>query len=87
MRRSMDGYTSAGKFLGSRTFGHTGFTGEMALEVIAFNDLYFFLNGNLGQRIGRILLETNKKIISSTLNFVADLRQKNYHFLQAHHYG
>lgn len=27
VRRSMDGYTSAGKYLGSRTFGHTGFTG------------------------------------------------------------
>ncbi len=27
MRRSIDGYTSAGKYLGPRTFGHTGFTG------------------------------------------------------------
>ncbi|KAH8930985.1 hypothetical protein BDL97_20G010800 [Sphagnum fallax] len=27
VRRSVDGYTSAGKYLGPRTFGHTGFTG------------------------------------------------------------
>jgi CubicO group peptidase (beta-lactamase class C family) len=27
VRRSIDGYTSAGKYLGPRTFGHTGFTG------------------------------------------------------------
>lgn len=27
VRRSPDGYTSAGQFLGPRTFGHTGFTG------------------------------------------------------------
>ncbi|KAJ7560083.1 hypothetical protein O6H91_04G112600 [Diphasiastrum complanatum] len=26
-RKSIDGYTSAGKLMGSRTFGHTGFTG------------------------------------------------------------
>ncbi|CAI5958173.1 unnamed protein product [Closterium sp. NIES-65] len=27
-RRGKDGYTSAGRFMGPRTFGHTGFTGE-----------------------------------------------------------
>lgn len=31
MRRCFDGYTSAGKYLGPRTFGHTGFTGMSTL--------------------------------------------------------
>lgn len=31
VRRCFDGYTSAGKYLGPRTFGHTGFTGMSTL--------------------------------------------------------
>lgn len=38
VRRCFDGYTSAGKYLGPRTFGHTGFTGMSTLfETIIFH--------------------------------------------------
>ena len=48
MRRSMDGYLSAGKYLGSRTFGHTGFTGELTFHVVAYDDLCLLLKRNSG---------------------------------------
>ena len=51
MRRSMDGYTSAGKYLGSRTFGHTGFTGELIFQVVAYEVSASFYNANLGHRV------------------------------------
>ncbi|KAL2623619.1 hypothetical protein R1flu_003824 [Riccia fluitans] len=45
LRRALDGYTSAGQYLGPRTFGHTGFTGT-SLWIDPDRDLFVTLLTN-----------------------------------------